>query len=34
VILVELTTVKDDAAVLPSLTAVAPVKFVPVMVII
>jgi hypothetical protein len=33
VILVELTTVKDDAAVLPSLTAVAPVKFVPVIVI-
>jgi hypothetical protein len=32
VILVELTTVKDDAAVPPKLTAVAPVKLVPVMV--
>jgi hypothetical protein len=32
VILVALTTVKEFAAVPPKLTAVAPVKFVPVMV--
>jgi len=34
VIVVELTTVKEDAATAPKLTAVAPVKFVPVIVIV